>query len=165
MYNYSVRAAHQRTITSVIRLKIKWTDYVQTPFLLFCCCATRPSCRLPWWNVISGLQVHCLWSYAVNEGVIIRTENLVKEKVGNGKMGNLLTCCSPPQKCHISADLLQVVHSCPIKSECVAPSSHFTVLLVHFLIVMASIIQRWYLLPLDLITVALSHSMVFFSLS
>lgn len=28
-------------------------------------------------------KVHCLWSYAVNEGVIIRTENLVKEKVGN----------------------------------------------------------------------------------
>lgn len=33
----------------------------------------------------------------------------------------------------------------------------FTVLLVNFLIVMASMIQRWYLLPLDLITVALSH--------
>lgn len=40
--------------------------------------------------------------------------------------------CSLPQKCHISADLLQVVHSRPIKSDCVALSSQFTVLSFNF---------------------------------
>lgn len=111
----------------------------------------------------ASAQLKSLWSYAVNEGVIIRTEDVVTEEVGDPNVKQLpaVFLRSVTYQLIFCRSSIVVLSNQTVWPSHPSSQSYWSI----FLIVMASMIQQWYLLPLDLITVTLSHSMVLFSLS